>query len=50
MYLMKMMDLLASEEEKIDNQTRQDGLDIPLLSKCLIGRTKPSHKCLQFIL
>ena len=50
MYLMKMMDLLTSEEEKIDNQTRQDGLDIPLLSKWLIGRTKPSHKCLQFIL
>ncbi len=39
MYLMKIMDLLASEEEKIDNQTRQDGLDIPLLSKWLIGRT-----------
>jgi|GEM_PF-3141128 hypothetical protein len=46
MYLMKMMDLLTSEEEKIDNQT----LDIPLLSKHLVGRTKPSHKCLQFIL
>jgi hypothetical protein len=35
MYLMKMMDLLTSKEEKIDNQTRQDGLDIPLLSKNL---------------
>jgi len=46
MYLMKMMDLLTSEEEKIDNQT----LDNPLLSKHLVGRTKPSHKCLQFIL
>ncbi len=32
------MDLLTSEEEKIDNQTRQDGLDIPLLTKHLIGR------------
>ncbi len=28
MYLMKMLDLLTSEE-KIDNQTRRDGLDIP---------------------
>jgi len=26
------MDLLTSEEEKIDSQTRQDGLDIPFLS------------------
>jgi hypothetical protein len=32
MYLMKIMDLLTSEEEKIDSQTRQDGLDIPFLS------------------
>ena len=31
MYLMKMMDLLTSEEEQIDNQT----LDISLLSKNL---------------